>query len=213
MDEQQRVLDQVRVELLAVARRGEHGRRPEQDEVVVTLPQRHDGRGVADPAEVDADPYRLPSGMTSVDLAGCHSASLMAAWSVRVGRLQVKRRQCAIVIVGVAILAFRLATVMALSGLAALTTWMSSTLPPSGTAHSWSSRRVDAARTKLPLRLTSVACWRMRSRVCSNSLPGSPAVRDGDELAAALAELAAPGGVQRQVAVTVQLVDQRERRE
>jgi hypothetical protein len=62
----------------------------------------------------------------------------------RVGRLQTKRSQWWRVIVGLANFSASIASVMALNGLADFTTAMSSTSPPSGTAHSWRTIRVVA---------------------------------------------------------------------
>ena len=117
-----------------------------------------------------------PAGMTASVRAAYHSCSVMAACRLRVGRLHTKRRQWLSVQVGAPRLSRSTARVTAFSGLAALTTLMSSVFAPSGTAHSWSTRRSVAARTKAPRRVTLVASERMRARVSSNSAPGSPEV-------------------------------------
>jgi hypothetical protein len=86
-----------------------------------------------------------PSGIGSLVFAPYHSLSVIAAESERVGALHENRRQCERVIVGLLNLRSRLSTVIRLNGLASLTTAMSSTSPPSGTAYSWSATWAERA--------------------------------------------------------------------
>ena len=110
-----------------------------------------------------------PSGIRSFEAARCHSASLIAASALRVGRLHLKRAQCESVMVGELKSSRSVFVVTPENGFACFTTAMSVTSAFSGTAQSCSTIVFAQARMKLPRRVTPGSC-RIFSRVSSKSL-------------------------------------------
>jgi hypothetical protein len=203
------VLDLVRVHRRAVARRLEDGRRTQQA-VFRRLVERHERRRV--PLEGDVEPTSIsaPAGISVLTWASSHSLSVIAEMTERVGRLHLSassrpdpssgRRNPP-----------PASSVMLQSGFAAFTAAMSEQASSESTIHSCrtSPGTLGAQMSPRPARAWSRAGGSRRgcSRTAFRARRPSKSSGSGRRACAACPSR----GIEAQVVVAVELVDDRER--